>query len=165
MNLRLANISNGLAFPHDDVCYFQSNFAHHCKSHGYFRIDAMPYRAIIHLLLGGTVTIIDGTRRHKPLSDALRFGVPTWCIVFNRGLAFRGSRHILVCDWQTDAMATTALSDRHTPAAHAIRKLSHIYGYTEPAIVGKNVLLECHHGCEWDDHPDRLRSRILETST
>jgi hypothetical protein len=100
--LRLANISNGLHFPHDDVCCFQSQHAHR-RSLGYFRIDAMPYRAVIHLLRGGVVEIIDATHKSKLLSEALRHGVPTWCIVMNRAMKF-DYQNVRVCGWQTRDM-------------------------------------------------------------
>eukprot|EP00658_Telonema_sp_P-2_P004561 TRINITY_DN11695_c0_g1_i7.p1 TRINITY_DN11695_c0_g1~~TRINITY_DN11695_c0_g1_i7.p1 ORF type:complete len:125 (+),score=31.02 TRINITY_DN11695_c0_g1_i7:206-580(+) len=49
--LVLANLSNGIMYPHDDVCYFASQMAHH-KPQGYFNAFAMPIRAVIVLLLG-----------------------------------------------------------------------------------------------------------------
>jgi hypothetical protein len=150
--MRLANISNGLAFPHDDVCYFQSQYGHHCDRCGYFRLDSMPYRAVLHLLHGGTVTIVDGTRRHKPLTDALRYGVPTWCLVFNRAIG----RRERVCEWQTPEMERVANSDMHDALKSTIRKLSHIFPPTRSAIIGDNILLECHQGCIFDDKPRRL---------
>ena len=160
--LRLANMMNGLAYPpYDDVCYFQSNWGHHA-SYGYFRIDAVPYKAIIHLLQGGQITIVDGTRNGKKLSDALKFGVPTWCIVFNRALKFKGSRHIKVCDWQYPEIKKVALRHPgHKPLVQAYRKLIKIYGYVQPAIIGKNIILECHQNAVFDDKPKRLKKLIL----
>jgi hypothetical protein len=158
--MKLANMMNGLAYPpYDDICYFQSTYGHHA-SYGYFRIDAVPYKAIIHLLKGGSITIIDATRRSKPLSDAMKFGVPTWCIVFNRALNFKGSRHIKVCDWQTPEMKKVALSQIHKPTTNTIRKLIKIYGYKKPVIIGKNVFVECHQGAIFDDKPKRLKKIV-----
>ena len=50
-HLVLANLSNGIMYPHDDVCYFASQMAHH-KPFGYFHSHSMPLRAVITLLLG-----------------------------------------------------------------------------------------------------------------
>lgn len=158
--MRLANISNGLAFPpYDGLCMFQSQHAHHCKQCGYFRIDAMPYGAVLHLLRGGQVEIIDATRRHKPLTDALRYGVPTWCLVFNRAMGDRATR---VCEWQTRAMLSTANNDRHHPTVQAIRKLARATGSLGDvrAVVGANVILTCHQGFDGDDKPRRIARRI-----
>jgi len=158
--MRLANLMNGLAYPpYDDVCYFQSCYGHHA-SYGYFRIDAIPLSAVIHILQGGSITIVDGTRHHKLLSDALKFGVPTWCIVFNRALNFKGSRHIKVCDWQTPEMKQVALSNRHKKLVHTYRKLIKIYGYVRPAIINENVQLECHQYAIFDDKPKRLKKLV-----
>ena len=160
-NLVLANIRNGLAYPHDDVCYFQSQFAHH-KKLGYFRIDSMPYRAVIHLLCGGEITIVDATAKNKPLTDAQRKGVPTWCLVFNRALRYYD---VKVCDWQTVDMVQVAHSRVHKPLVQAIRKLAEIYGESGPAIIGKNVHLVCHRGIEFDDKPELLASLVRCDST
>ena len=122
--MKLANISNGLYFEHDDVCNFQSQFGHHCHL-GYFRIDSMPYRAIIHLLTGGSLEIIDATAHDKPLSDALKYGLPTWCIVMNHAMKFDYIR-IRVCDWQTKEMIRA--SQVHRNYLQSLRKLIKLYG-------------------------------------
>lgn len=146
--LRLANISNGLAFPHDDVCNFQSQFGHHC-SLGYFRIDSMPYSAVIHVLRGGQITVIDATGKDKPLSDALRYGVPTWCIVMNRAMRL-DYENIRVCEWQTKEMVRAA--KEHRPYVKTIRKLINIFGNPEnPVLINDQILLECHRMFEFDD--------------
>lgn len=157
----LANMSNGLVFKHDDVCHFQSNFGHSARN-GYFRIDSMPYSGVIHLLKGGTITIVDATTHNKKLTDGLKYGVPTWCIVFNRALDFKGSRHIKVCDWQTKEMKGVALSDLHHKTVRTIRKLIKIYGYKRPAIIGENVILECERLVNFDDKPGAIRSEALK---
>lgn len=147
--MRLANISNGLAYPHDDVCNFQSNHGHQF-SIGYFRLDAMPYRAVIHLLRGGVVEIIDATHGGKALTDAQKFGVPTWCIAFNRAIRMGCSR---VCDWQTKEMERAALK-KHRKTITAIRKLVKVYGCSRPATVGENVLLKTYRNVPFDDKPE-----------
>lgn len=160
--LRLANISSGLAFPpYDGVCMFQSQHAHHCERCGYFRIDAMPMDAVLHLLRGGEVMVIDATRRRKPLSDALRFGVPTWCLVFNRAM---GDRRVAVCEWETREMRRAAHSDRHHPTAQVIRRLARATGLVNGAraVVGKNVHLECHQGFIGDDKPRRIARMVAQ---
>ncbi len=157
--LVLANVSNGLAFPHDDICYFQSNHAHQLSS-GYFARDAMPLSAVVHLLRGGELEIVDATRSSKRLTDAQRLGVATWCLVFNRAVApiLPGARSVRVCPWQTREMARLAMSQIHRPTAHTIRKLGRIFGAVRPAVIGENVLLTCHSGAVWDDQPLRLQA-------
>lgn len=159
--LRLANIRNGLAYPHDDVCHFQSQHGHHAAE-GYFRIDAMPMRAVIHLLEGGQIVVVDAGVRNR-LTDALRFGLPTWCGVFNRAIRYRGA-DLAPCSWYTDAMHRAAGSTRHRPLVQSIRKLAHLYGWGRPAVIGKTVLVECHGGIDHDDRPDVLAKRIRSTN-
>jgi len=158
--MRIANMMNGLAYPpYNDICYFQSCYGHHA-SDGYFRIDSMPYNAVLHLLRGGQITIVDATQSQKPLSDALKFGVPTWCIVFNRALDFPGSRGIKVCGWQTPEMKKVALDNHHKPLVQTIRKLVKVFGYKRPAIIGDNIHLECHESVIFDDKPERLKQLV-----
>lgn len=148
MILKLANISNGLAFPHDDVCHFQSQFGHHAK-YGYFRIDSMPYSAIIHLLQGNEIEIIDATAKDKPLTDAFRYGIPTWCLVINRTMKYDW-KNIRVCEWQTKEMINA--SKVHEGYMHSIRKLVNLYGNTiEPITIGNQVKLTCHRLFQYDD--------------
>jgi len=152
----LANLSNGLVFPHDMVCNFQSNHGHH-KKLGYFRIDAMPYTATIHLLQGGEVTIVDASLHQKALTDAQKYGVTTWCLVFNRALKLYGIR---VAPWQTRDMEQVANSNIHRQLVHSIRKLVKLYGDNGPAVIGQNVKLECASQCDWDDKPDKIKSML-----
>jgi hypothetical protein len=155
--MRLANATNGLCFPpFDAVCMFQSQHGHHMRS-GYFRWDAMPWDAVVHLLQGGQVTIVDATRRHKSMTDAQKFGVATWCLVFNRAIR---DRETLVCTWQTPEMRRVALSELHEPYMRSIRKLANLLGSHRPAIIGQTVILECHQAFDADDKPKRLRARI-----
>jgi len=152
-----ANIRNGLVYPHDEVCCFLSTYGHHRRD-GYFRIDAMPYSAIIQLLTGHQIGIIDSTQRDKPLSDGLRFGVPTWCLVFNRAIKWH---NVKVCPWETDSMRWASGRRRFRPVVQTIRKLAIIYGVAGPAVIGKNVILKCHRKVNFDDKPEILR-RIIE---
>lgn len=154
--MRLANIRNGLAYPHDDVCLFQSNHGHQA-SMGYFRIDAMPYAAVIHLLQEGSITVIDATARNKPLSDALRYGVPTWCMVYNRAI---GYREVVVAPWVTREMVNLAHGPIHKPLVQTIRKLARLYPPAGSLQIGTNVLLESHPVCEFDDKPELLRKAL-----
>jgi hypothetical protein len=128
---------------------------------GYFRIDAMPYNAIIHLLNGGHITIIDATRRHKPLTDALRFGVPTWCLVYNRAIRRKNWK---VCEWETPEMRKISNLDIHKPLVQSIRKIAKYYNKSLPIVIGGQVHLECHQGFIADDKPQRLRRLIANTS-
>lgn len=155
--LVLANISNGLVYQHDNVCNFQSNHGHH-KTTGYFHIDAMPYCAVIDLLQGKSITIVDATRRHKLLTDAQKFGVPTWCLVFNRALRLRKVR---VCDWQTCDMLEVAHMARHRPLVHRLRTLAAIYGWKSPAIIDTNIHLVCYQNAEFDDNTRRIARRVM----
>lgn len=150
-----ANIRNGLPFPHEGVCYFQSMYGHHYKD-GYFRLDSMPLDAVIHLLSGEQIGIVDGTQHNKPLSDALRFGVPTWCMVFNRSLR----NPVPVCEWETPEMRRAAGDNRQKPLVKTIRKLVAIYGATQPAVIGRSVILRCARTITWDDKPDEIRRLI-----
>lgn len=155
--LRLANVRNGLAYPHHDLCYFQSNFGHRA-SLGYFRIDAMPLRAVVHLLMNRRIVIVDGTAKDHQMSDALTYGVPTWCAVYNAALMVRPLRP---CDWITDHAMAMAFSAAHRPLRHTIQKLAELYapnGSSPSALIGqdRNVVLECHHGIDHDDRPERL---------
>lgn len=160
--MTLANLSNGLAYPHDHIAHFQSNYAHH-KSLGYFRIDSMPLEAIVHLLNGGEVTIVDATASDKALSDGLKKGVPTWCLVFNRAIdkvGVSGARSVRVCEWQTRDMVQVAHSQFHHPATQTIRKLAKVVGATGPAVIGQNIHLVCHRLVGFDDKPDRLAELV-----
>lgn len=149
--MRLANIRAGLAYPHDGVCAFLSTHAHSYKM-GYFRIDAMPYDAVLHLLKGGNVEIIDGTQHDKPLSDALKYGVTTWALVFNRALRYSGQ----VAPWETPEMRRAARAKRHKPLVQMIRKLADLVG-RHPIIIGQNLHLTCHRQIAHDDRVDILR--------
>jgi len=147
-------MSNGLAYPHDMTCYFQSNYAHHMKL-GYFNRDCMPIDAIIHLLKGGEICIIDASQHYR-LTDALRFSVPTWCSVFNR------AAHIQLkpCAWFTKEMWKVSRSRLHKPTVQKIRKLIRIFGFTSPAIISRNVHLINYQGVKFDDKVDELRRLV-----
>lgn len=156
--LVLANIRNGLAYPHDDVCCFQSCHAHHLSC-GYFRMDAMPYSAVIHLLKGGIIKIVDATQHDKPLSDALKYGVPAWCRVFNRSVGGSYNEHH-VCGWETREIRIAANKQEQRPLVQTYRKLIQLYGVTKPAVIGDNVILECHRNVTFDDKPDLLKELV-----
>jgi hypothetical protein len=128
---------------------------------GYFRIDAMPYRAVIHLITGGNLTIVDATRRHKLLTDALKFGIPTWCLVFNRAIR---ERDVKTCDWETPEMRKVANLDIHKPLVQSIRKIVRYYNGSKPAIIGENISLECYQGFIGDDKPHRIKTLISNLS-
>ena len=150
----LANLSNGLAYPHDGICHFQSNYAHSRKL-GYCRLDSMPLDAVRALLVGETVKVVDG-RRRPGLSEALRWGVPTWALAFNRAIGWRAVR---VCGWETPAMRAAAHSRTHKPLVQTIRKLARVYGYAHPLTLGDTLLVEC-HVCEHDDNPERIAELV-----
>lgn len=154
----LANISNGLAFPHDGTCYFQSNHGHNCKM-GYFRIDAMPLDAIIHLMKGGEITVVDATRHGKLYTDAQKFGVATWALIYNRAIRKKADK---VCAWQTKEMEAVASNGVHEKLIETIRKLARYYDPVKPAIIGDNIKLVCHHGFIADDNVKRLKEMIRE---
>ena len=160
----LANMSNGLAFPpYDDICYFQSQYGHSAKN-GYFNVDALPISAIVELLKGNALTLIDATRKNKALTDAFKFGVPTFALVFNRAISIydKSYRKVRVCDWQTPEMVQVANSKIHEPTKQKIRKLIKLYGYKCPAVIGDNIGLIVHQGFIGDDKPKRIKERIYE---
>ena len=157
--ITLANMSNGLAYPHDMTCYFQSQHGHRCKT-GYFAHNAMPWDIIIAMLKGYEIEIIDATRRKKILTDALRYGVPTFCLVFNRAIGLFTIRRLRVCDWQTPDMVKAAHGDIHKPLVQSIRKLIKYYGWCRPAVIGDNVHLTCHQNFIADDNPKRIKELV-----
>lgn len=158
-HLRLANLCNGLPYPHDAVCYFQSQYGHH-KAYGYFRMDSMPYDAVLTLLSGGTVEIIDATQHSKPLTDAQRYGVATWCCVFNRAIR----QPALPAPWVTRDVVGVARSSHHEPLIRSIRRLSKIVGMTRPAVIGANVILTCHRHVRFDDKPELIGALMQKGS-
>ena len=94
---------------------------------------------------------------NKPLSDALRFGVPTWCLVFNRAI---GSRSVAVAPWCTREMINIAHGPLHGPLVQSIRKLAKLFPPVQPAVVGQTVILECHPLCGHDDNAAKLKEKI-----
>ncbi len=156
----LANFSNGLALCNPDgICYFQSMYGHSAKL-GYFRIDSMPLDAVKRFLQGDHLLIMDATRRQKQLTDALKYGVATWCLVFNRAI---GQRDVRVCDWQTREMVKVAHSAIHKPTVQTLRKMIKIYGFKQPAVISRNIFFTCIKGATWDDKPNRIK-KILEAA-
>ncbi len=147
--------SNGLAYPHDDICFFQSQHGHHARC-GYFADNAMPWSAVAHLLCGGTIEVIDASQ-HRRMTDALRFGVATWCRVFNAAVC----RTDAGSDWETPEMRRAA--NQHAKLRRLIRRLWRAHGCPGVAAVcGQNVLLTCHQQVAFDDKIDLLCRRIIE---
>lgn len=146
-----ANITNGLAYPHDDVCHFMSTHGHNCKM-GYYRLDSMPYSAVIELLKGRPIKVVDGTAHNKPLTDGLKFGLTTWAITYNRAL----HTDMGVAPWQTPEMWFNGhRSDVSRRVVQRIRRLLAVYGGKTalPAILGETILVECHRNIAHDDRP------------
>ena len=117
----------------------------------------MPYVAVIHLLQGGSITIVDATARNKSLSDALRYGVPTWCMVYNRAI---GHRQVVVASWVTREMVNIAHGAIHKPLVQTIRKLARLYPPAASLRIGVNVILESHPVCGFDDKPELLKEKL-----
>jgi len=160
--LRVANASNGLAFPpYDEISMFLSQHGHHIKT-GYFRIDAMPHTVTAHLLQGGKIVVVDATRKSHGLPDGIKKGLTTWCLVFNRAI---GYRRIRVAEWETPEMRRVAFSNTHKKTVQAIRRLARILGDCGPVWIGKDapVMLEIHHNFRLDDKPHEI-SKALEIS-
>lgn len=157
---RYANITNGLCFPpYHDVCHFMSSHGHSFKI-GYLRLDSMPYSAVIHLLKGHTIQIVDATQHAKPLTDALKYGLITWCLIFNRAIGFK---NLVVAKWETPEMRKAAhYSDVANKIKQRIRRLESVFGNKGPVIIGKNVLIKCHRNFKYDDKPTEMR-RIICT--
>lgn len=153
--IRIANATNGLAFPpFDAVSMFLSTHGHNYQF-GYFRIDAMPYIAVIELLEGNQILMVDATQHNKELPDAFKFGLTTWCIVFNRAIR----QELRVANWQTREMWLNGHSARFKPLVQRIRRLAEIYHPSCPAILGDNVLVEVHRNFELDDKPCEIAAR------
>lgn len=153
--MRIANATNGLAFPpFDAVSMFLSTHGHNYKM-GYFRIDAMPYNAVIKLLKGERITLIDATQHNKELPDSFKFGVTTWALVFNRAL---GLRNTVVAPWQTKEMLKAANSATHKMLVQRIRRLREVFGYQKPIRIGDNIIFEVHKAFPYDDKPNEIRS-------
>ena len=153
--LRIANALNGLAYtPYDSVSMFLSTHGHNYKM-GYFRLDAMPYEAVIELLLGNTIQLVDATQHNKPLPDSFKFGLTTWCLVFNRAIGC----DVRVADWQTREMIY-ASRHNHRALVQRIRRLKSVFGASKPAIIGDNILLEVHKQVKFDDKPYLLKELL-----
>ena len=151
--MRIANATNGLAFPpYDAVSMFLSTHGHNCKF-GYFRIDAMPYLVVIRLLQGETITMVDATQHNKPLTDAFKFGLTTWALVFNRAIR----NEVQVAPWQTIPMWRNAHSNHFKPLVQRIRRLAEIYKPSKPAIISDNILVEVHRNFMYDDKPQEIK--------
>lgn len=145
--IRIANATNGLAFPpFDSVAMFLSTHGHNCRF-GYFRIDAMPYLAVVELLRGNSILMVDATPHNKELTDAFKFGLTTWCIVFNRAIHMEPK----VALWQTKDIWRNGHSVKFRPLVQRIRRLACIYNPVKPAVIGENVLLEVHRNFTLDD--------------
>lgn len=161
----LANISNGLCFPHDDVCRFQSNHGHNWKI-GYFDVDAMPWSAVIRLLRGESIRVIDATGKKKPLTDGLKYGLTTWAMAFNRGL---GRTNTFIAPWSTREMALAAYqSEPARKVAHGVRRLSRIYGHSPHLMLvmpigglvyngWPTIFVDCVSNFMYDDKPEKIR--------
>lgn len=142
-----ANISNGLAFPHDDVCMFKSTHGHNYRM-GYFRLDAMPYSAVIELLKGHKIKIVDATHHDKPLTDGLKFGLTTWVLVFNRALGY----DVMVAPWQTKEMWRASRRNSDVKKlVKTIRGLNKLFDNKGPAKIGENIQIECYRNFKYDD--------------
>lgn len=170
-----ANLSNGIAFPHNSVCRFQSNHGHNWKL-GYFAVDSMPWDAVIRLLHGEPITIVDATAHNKPLSDGLRYGLTTWAMTFNR--AIRRNDCVRVAPWSTREMCLAAYRN-HTAkqVVQGIRRLARIYGVHGPVWLSCNdprclstrkpflgpsteIRVQCWSKFEADDNPTALATLV-----
>jgi hypothetical protein len=176
--MTLANARNGIpmAPDADGVSMFLSTHAHRPP---YFRIDAMPYHAVVHLLRGGVVRIVDGSAR-KGIPDSLLTGVGTWAMVFGRAI---GQPSIV--PWMTTAMKRACWTRAHRPTVQAILRLTTIYGSPDwplrvhlrgPAtrwfngtrvqrisqhdrVMGPAIICEA-QPAPWDDRPQKMRDLI-----
>lgn len=176
--LYVLNARNGLAFastfPTEHISMFLSSHAHHAGS--YFRCDAMPYAATIHLLNGGTVCVLDAST-HKAFPDSLVTGLGSWVIAFNRAIG-------IPCDpyHATSAMRRFAwYSDDARRVVRSVRKLMTVYRnrgaarmhFVNPAVTGFSYnskwvpcsIPECGPSvvacsperATWDDKPELVR--------
>jgi hypothetical protein len=130
--LYVLNASNGLAYkalcPTDHVSLFLSSQAHHADC--YFRAEAMPHSALVRLLCGGVVAVVDASGR-KPFPDSLVTGVGSWVLAFNRAL--RGEGEV---PHATPAMRRFAgHSEEADRVVRSVRRLARIYGDRGPATM------------------------------
>lgn len=119
----LANASNGLALVPlpDAVSAFLSSHAHH---YPYRSVGAMPPDAILELLRGGVVSVVDGSKR-KPYPDSLVTGVGTWALVFGRAVEKLGGQ-LSDVPWATREMLKACWREEHEPTVKLIRRLARI---------------------------------------
>lgn len=121
--LTAANASNGLAlapFP-DTVSVFLSSHAHRWP---YRSIGAMPPDAILELLRGGIVQVVDGSKR-KSYPDSLVTGVGTWALVFGRAVKKLGGQ-LSDVPWATREMYKACWHAEHEPTVKLVRRLARI---------------------------------------
>lgn len=174
--LVLANVRNGIPLvPRPDgLSYFLSTHAHHAE--GYFSPEAMPLNAIVHLLRGGVVEIVDASAR-KALPDALVTGVGTWALVFGRAV-----RAFAEVPWATDAMIRGCWQHKQRRTVRVIRRLASVYG-TPPdplrvvstvdhrwngkqitaedvPLFGPAIAVTAPRRATWDDRPEVIRELI-----
>ena len=148
-----ANITNGLYFPHDEVCHFMSSHGHN-YSMGYLRLDSMPYSAVIELLCGRQIKVVDASPSGKALTDGLRYGLTTWVLVFNRALR---ENDVRVAPWQTREMWLAAHRGKDADKIkRRIRRLESVYGNSGPVQIGRQILTECTPHFALDDKPELL---------
>jgi len=154
---RFANISNGLAYPHDDVCNFMSTHGHNCKM-GYFRLDSMPWGAVIELINNRPITIVDASPHGKEITDGLRYGLTSWLLMYNRALGYR----VQVAPWQTREMYLASGLKKWHPLRARIRRLVKIYHVApRPVVIGDLVHLDCHSHFAFDDKPEMILATPL----
>jgi hypothetical protein len=171
------NCRNGLPFNNyfrtEHYSMFLSSHAHHANC--YFQSGDMPISAIIELLKGGIVTVVDASTS-KPFPDALVTGLGSWVIAFNRGLKSDESP-----EHSTPAMRKYAYySDEAKRVKQTVRRLKTVYGDSGPAKMhlwnGRNTqfvynskAVQCSFPtkgpavvavgllCNWDDKPEVMR--------
>ncbi len=184
--LWVCNARNGLAHrnelqtPH--IGYFLSSHAHHKQC--YFVPYAMPLAAIVHLLCGGVVAVVDASRR-KVFPDSLVAGLGSWVYAFNRGIGVYEPDFV---PYGTSAMWWYAIRSRNArEIKKVVRRLATILGdkgpargflyrpdsqlwhyksrpvplsFTEtgPAVVGVSFC-----AASWDDRPEELARLIHVT--
>lgn len=174
--LVLANVRNGLPLvpDPDGLTYFLSTHAHH--SNGYFREGAMPLNAVVHLLRGGVVEVVDASAR-RPLPDALVTGVGTWALVFGRATRLHSN-----VPWATPAMLRACWLKRHEATVKTIRRLMTVYGTPNTALdivstvdyrwggkqitareipaIGPALVVSAPVRATWDDRPERIAELV-----
>jgi hypothetical protein len=69
---------------------------------------------------------------------------------------------VKVCEWETPEIRKAA--KMHDKLKRRIRRLAAVFGAKRPAVIGENVIIECHRLFESDDKPEIIRKMAEKSS-